>query len=141
MKNSPFDATISVLDAATSVLDAATSALNAATSVLNAATSVLDAATSALDTAISPIAQSYQHSRGVTRNISNCRVGIISQMFNRVTNHGEMGTFSKPAFRHGNVLQVQWHTRGDIAYAEKYSRYFLNIIVLYMLLFSVMRSL
>ena len=29
-------------------------------------------------------------------DISDCRVGITPQMCNRVTNHGDMGTFSKP---------------------------------------------
>ena len=32
-------------------------------------------------------------SRGVSGNIGDCRVGITPQMCNRVTNHGNMGTF------------------------------------------------
>ena len=37
-----------------------------------------------------------RRSRGVTGNIGNCGVGVTSQMCNRVTNHGDMCTFSKP---------------------------------------------
>ena len=60
--------------------------------------SVLDAEMSALGVARSAIAQSYlQYRRGVSGNIGDCRVGITPQMCNRVTNHGDMSTFSKPA--------------------------------------------
>ena len=31
-----------------------------------------------------------------TSALGDCSVGITLQMFNRVTNHGVMGTFSKP---------------------------------------------
>ena len=42
----------------------------------------------------SALAQSFcQYWCGVS---GNCGVGINPQMFNRVTNHGDMGTFSKP---------------------------------------------
>ena len=69
MKHSSFDATISALDAETSALGAATSA----------------------------IARSYwRYRRRVFGDIGDCRVGITPQMCNRVTNHGDMGTFSKP---------------------------------------------
>ena len=34
---------------------------------------------------------------GVSGDIGDCRVGITPQMCNRVTNHGDMSTFSKPA--------------------------------------------
>ena len=36
-------------------------------------------------------------SRGVTGDIGDCGVGITPQMSNRVTDHGDMSTFSKPA--------------------------------------------
>ena len=34
--------------------------------------------------------------RGVSGDIGDCGVGIIPQMCNRVTNNGDMSTFSKP---------------------------------------------
>ena len=112
MKQSSFDATISALDAETSALDVETSAFGAATSVIaqrsfDATISALDAETSslnaesaetlALGVATSAIARSYrQYRRGVSGDIGNCGVGITSQVCNRVTNHGDMSTFSKP---------------------------------------------
>ena len=113
MKQSSFDATISALDAETLALDVETSAFMAATSAiarrsfdatisaldaetssLDAETSSLDAETLALGVATSAIARSYQrYWRGVT---GDCGVGITPQMCNRVTNHGDMSTFSKP---------------------------------------------
>ena len=106
MKHSSFDATISALYAETLALDVETSAFGAATSAivrrsfnatisaLDAEMSVLDAETSALGAAI---ARSYrQYRRGVSGDIGDCRVGITPQMCNRVTNHGDMSTFSKP---------------------------------------------
>ena len=33
---------------------------------------------------------------GVSGDIGDCGVGITLQMCNRVTNHGDMSTFSKP---------------------------------------------
>ena len=38
-----------------------------------------------------------RRSRGVTGDIGDCLVGITPQMCNRVTNHRDMSTFSKPA--------------------------------------------
>ena len=77
MKQSSFDATISALDAETLSLDAETSALGAA---------------------MSAIARSYRRYRcGVYGDIGDCGVGITPQMCNRVTTHGDMSTFSKPA--------------------------------------------
>ena len=38
--------------------------------------------------------------RRVSGDIGNCRVGITPQMCNRVTNHGDMSTFSKPVGAH-----------------------------------------
>ena len=41
-----------------------------------------------------------RRSRGVTSDIGdigNCSVGVTPQMCNRVTNRGDMGTFSRPA--------------------------------------------
>ena len=87
MKQSSFDATISALDAETSSPDAETSSPDAEMSSLDAETSSLGAATSA-------IARSYRrYQRGVS---GDCGVGITPQMCNRVTNHGDMSTFSKP---------------------------------------------
>ena len=63
----------------------------------NLTISVLDAETSALGVAISEFTQSflrYQHR--VSGNIRDCSFGITPQMCNRVTNHADMGTFSKP---------------------------------------------
>ena len=96
MKHSLFDATISALDAETSALDVETSAfgLDAETSSLDAETSSLDAQTSAPGAATSAIARSYRgYPRGVSGDIG---AGITPQMCNRVTNHGDMSTFSKP---------------------------------------------
>ena len=39
----------------------------------------------------------HRRSRGVSGDIGDCSIGITLQMCNRVTNHGDMGTFSKPA--------------------------------------------
>ena len=56
-----------------------------------------DAMISALDAEISAIACSYwQYWRGVFGDIGDCSLGVTSQMCNRVTNHGDMGTFSRP---------------------------------------------
>ena len=99
MKHSSFDATISALDVKTSAFGAATSAIarrsfDATISALDAETSVLDAETSALGTATSAIARSHlRYRRGVS---GDCGVGITPLMCNRVTNHGDMSTFSKP---------------------------------------------
>ena len=72
-----FDATISALDAGTSALDGEMSAIGVATS---------------------SIAWSYrQNSRGVSGDIGDCEVGLTPQMCNRVTNHRDTSTFSKPA--------------------------------------------
>ena len=77
LKHSPFDETISLLDVETSALGAATSVLGAATSAL---------------------AWSFwRYRRRVSGDIGVCGVGITPQMCNRVTNHGDMGTFTKPA--------------------------------------------
>ena len=79
-----FDAMISALDAEMSALDVETSALETETWDLGAATSA--------------IAWSYRRYRcGVSGDISDCGVGITPQMCNRVTNHGDMSPFSKPA--------------------------------------------
>ena len=103
MKLSSFDATISALDAETSSLDVETSAFGAATSAIARmsfdATSALDAETSALD-AETAISRSYRRfRRGVFGDIGDYGVGITPQMCNRVTNHGDMSTFSKSGYR------------------------------------------
>ena len=101
------DATISALDVETSALDMETSAFGAATSAIarrsfNATISELDAEMSSLDAETSAlgaaIARSYRRYRcGVYGDIGDCGVGITPQMCNRVTNNGDMSTFSKPA--------------------------------------------
>ena len=72
-------------------------------SSFDATISALDAETSALGAATSAIARSYwRYLHGVFGDIGDCGVGITPQMCNRVTNHGDMGTFSKPVtFIHG----------------------------------------
>ena len=85
----------SALGAEMSVLGTETSALGAETSALGAETSTLGAETSVLGAATSAIMRSYR--RYLRGAFGDCRVGITSQMCNRVTNHGDMGTFSKPA--------------------------------------------
>ena len=110
MKHSSFDATISALDAATSALDVETSAFGAATSAIarrlfNATISALDAETLAFGASTSAIARSYRrYRRVVSGNIGDCGVGITSQMCNRVTNHGDMSTFSKPVLWEKNCF-------------------------------------
>ena len=105
MKQSSFDATISALDAETLALDMETFAFGAAMSAIarrsfDATISALDAETSSLDAATSAIARSYRrYRRGVYADIGDCGVGITPQMCNRVANHGEMTTFSKPVVR------------------------------------------
>ena len=102
MKQSSFDQTISALDAETLALDVETSAFGAATSTIgqrsfDATISAIDAETSSLGAATSAIARSYRrYRRGVSSDIGDCGVGITPQMCNRVTNHGDMSTFSKP---------------------------------------------
>ena len=99
MKQSSFDATISALDAEPSALDVETSAFGAATSAIarrsfDATISALDAETSSLG---AETARSYRrYRRGVYGDIGDCGVGTTPQMCNRVTNHGDMSTFSKP---------------------------------------------
>ena len=71
------------------------SAFGAATSAIvrrsfDATISALDAETSALR---------RRRSRGVSRDIGDRCVGVTPQMCNRVTNHGDMGTFSRPVYR------------------------------------------
>ena len=97
MKQSSFDATISALDAETSALDGETSVFGARRS-FDATISAHDAETSSLDEEMTAIAQSYRrYRRGVSGGIGDCGVGITPQMCNRVTNHGDTSTFSKPA--------------------------------------------
>ena len=103
MKQSSFDATISALDAEKSALDVETSAFGAATSAIarrsfDETISALDAETSALGAATSAIARGYRrYRRGIYGDIGDCGVGTTPQMCNRVSNHGDMSTFSKPA--------------------------------------------
>ena len=103
MKQSSFDATISALAVETSAFGAATSAI--ARMSFNATMSALDAETSSLDAATFAITRSYwRYRRGVSGDIGDCGVSITAQMCNRVTNHGDMSTFSKPGKRHSDRL-------------------------------------
>ena len=119
MKPSSFDATISELDAETSALDVQTSAFgvamsaiarrsfDATISALDATISALDAETSSLGAATSAITRSYRrYRREVSGDIGDCGVGITPQMCNRVTNHGDMSTFSKPVSTLFNKMNV-----------------------------------
>ena len=95
----------------TSAFGAATSAIarrsfDATISALDAVTASLDAETSSLGAETSAIARSYCRYRcGVSGDIGDCGVGVTPQMCNRVTNHGDMSTFSKPALFWNTVLQ------------------------------------
>ena len=42
--------------------------------------------------------------RGVTGDISDWGVGVTLQMCNRVINHGDMGTFSRPELCPGTYV-------------------------------------
>ena len=85
MKHLTFVVTISALDAETSVLNVETSAFGAATSAI---------AQRSFDVETSVIARSYRHR--IFGNIGDCGVGVTQQMCNRVTNHRDIGTFSRP---------------------------------------------
>ena len=105
MKQSSFASTISALDVETSALDVETSAFGAATSAI--ARRSFDATISALDAETSAIVRSYRRYRcGVHDDIGDCGVGIIPQMCNRVTNHGDMSTFSKPDYSPHSSLVI-----------------------------------
>ena len=82
LEHSSFNATISMLDAETSAFGAATLAI----------------ARRSFDAMWRRRCSAWRcwRSHGVTADIGNCRVGITPQMCNRVTNHGDMSTFSKP---------------------------------------------
>ena len=86
-----------------------------------------DAETSAHGAATSAIARSYrQYRRGVSGDIGDCGVGT-PQMCNRVTNHGDMSTFSKPEVlpEIDNLrwtLFLRWLGSGLEAAAESYQR-------------------
>ena len=120
MKQSSFDATISALDAETSALDVETSALDVETSAfggsdvgdrvevircddIGAGCGDVVARCGDVgarrgdvgDRAELPAISAPR--RGVYGDIGDCGVGITPQMCNRVTNHGDMSTFSKPA--------------------------------------------
>ena len=115
LKHSSFDATISALDAETSALGSAIArrSYDATISALNAETSALDAETSV-------IARSYRwYRRRVFGDIGDCDVGITPQMCNRVTNHGYMGTFSKPVTLHAHSRHSALTSR-HLAYIYTY---------------------
>ena len=72
---------------------------NATISAHDEETSALGAATSALGMAISALTRSFQqYWRGVSADIGDCSDDITPQMCLRVTNHGAMGIFSRPAY-------------------------------------------
>ena len=122
MKHSSFDATISALDAKTSVLDVETSAFGAAMSAIVRRS--FDAMISSLDVETSAIARSYrQYRRGVSGDIDDCGVGITPQMSNRVTNHGDTSTFSKPGSWKTNSKNYVWvNKKNKHAYYFLYSK-------------------
>ena len=75
----------------------------------DATISSLDAETSSLGAVTSAIARSYQrYRRGVSGDIGDCGVGITPQICNRVTNHGDMSTFSKPDMMYETALTAHW---------------------------------
>ena len=110
-----FDTTISALDAETSAFGAATALI--ARRSFDATISALDAEMSALGVAIARSYQRYQ--RGVSGVIGNCGVAITPQMCNRVTNHGDMSTFSKPGCE--VTLVTLWPIR--VKFYKKYITY------------------
>ena len=85
------------------------SAFNVETSALGTATSVLgtpgygNIGACAEFPAIS--AWSFRRYRlGVSGDIGDCGVGISLQICNRVTNHGDIDTFSKPVLKHAMIF-------------------------------------
>ena len=86
MKHSSFDETRSALNVETSAFGAATLAI---------ARRSVNVTISALDSEMA-IARSYRRYR---RRVIG--VGVTPQMCNTVTNHGDMGTFSRPACQSG----------------------------------------
>ena len=78
-------------------------------SSFDATISALDAETSVLGVAMSAIAQSFrQYPCGVR---GDCGVGVTPQMCNRVANHGDMGTFSRPASQQNPNITRNMSTR------------------------------
>ena len=47
-----------------------------------------------------------QFGHGVSGNIGDCGVGLTPQMCNRVTNHEDMSTFSKPYWKIVHVMNI-----------------------------------
>ena len=102
MKQSLFDTTISALAAETSAATARRFDISARRSDIGA------------QHGISALAWSFQGYRsGVSACIGDCGVGMTLPMCNRVTNHGDMGTFSKPVWNHiMNINEVK-HDKCD----------------------------
>ena len=100
MKHSSFDATISALDAELLAL------LRGGHSMRRYWRSMLRCLRSV---------RRHRRSHGVFTDIGNCGVGITPQMCNRVTNHGDMGTFSKPDYSslHSGQSLAFHHFCGD----------------------------
>ena len=71
--------------------------------------------------------QQYLRSCGVSSNIGDCGVGITPQMCNRVTNHGDMSTFSNPVWNvtgmiiFENLNETRTKTNFPIGRSGKYT--------------------
>ena len=76
--------------------------------------SVLGSETSEIGTATSALTWSFrQYRSAVSGDIGACRVGITRQICNRVTNHGDMGTFSKNEWSEPRAAEpVTWLPSG-----------------------------
>ena len=76
-----------------------------------------------------------RRSRGVTGDsglywrgvFGDCGVGITPQMCNRVTNHGDMGTFSKPTWQPAPLLKLSSRNRASMDFSFYDKPYILNI--------------
>ena len=72
--------------------------------------------------AISELVQSFRrYRRVVSDDIDDCGVGITLQMCNRVTNHGDMGTFSKPGSIQILIIFPIWpHSSKQINWSNQF---------------------
>ena len=66
----------------------------------------------------------HRRSRGVTGNIG---VGITPEMCNRVANHGDMGTFSRPGLHHCSTLCPEWLHRQCVGLAFRRSHVCISV--------------
>ena len=74
--------------------------------------SPFDATILAFDVETSALATRHSAWRHQCRVSGDCGVGITPSMYNRATNHGDMGTFSKPDGLHMCVIfmKYMWET-------------------------------